>query len=289
MSDNDVLIVERSISALVKVLISEEKHTNKENEWIEGWYKGMLSLEEINSHLLSAKELSNYTNVLCMVCEVQFGDKDFDPSYYSVIFKSFFKRRGFASLVHYDRNQLIFIIMNKNHKDYRDRLERVLYDIKEHSIFSYATSYNFGFGKMMNSLELLHMSYNTAKETLYLQKKTLEKNKYFFEDFHIYRIINRLDKMGGLVEYIDEYLQPIIDFDKKNKTKLYETLEMLLKVNGSKKEAARQLYVVRQTLYYRIEQLKELLGSDFMNPEKRIAIEVALYGHKLLKNNKRRE
>ena len=39
--------------------------------------------------------------------------------------------------------------------------------------------------------------------------------------------------------------------------------------NGSKKETAEQLYVVRQTLYHRLEKLEELLGTDFMASPKR--------------------
>ncbi|MDF2937464.1 MAG: hypothetical protein K0Q90_2837, partial [Paenibacillaceae bacterium] len=42
------------------------------------------------------------------------------------------------------------------------------------------------------------------------------------------------------------------------------------------------LFIVRQSLYYRLEKLKELLGEDFMVPETRLAISVALRAYQML-------
>ncbi|MNP06542.1 hypothetical protein D3C76_985310 [compost metagenome] len=52
--------------------------------------------------------------------------------------------------------------------------------------------------------------------------------------------------------------------------------------DGSKQVAAQKLFIVRQSLYYRLEKLKELLGEDFMVPETRLAISVALRAHQML-------
>jgi PucR family transcriptional regulator, purine catabolism regulatory protein len=66
---------------------------------------------------------------------------------------------------------------------------------------------------------------------------------------------------------------------------LMETLKIYLACNGSKKETAKKLFVVRQTLYHRIQKLETLLGSDFMNPEKRLAIEFMIKAYEYLTPN----
>ena len=63
---------------------------------------------------------------------------------------------------------------------------------------------------------------------------------------------------------------------------LFETLCVYLECGGSKKETADRLFIVRQTLYHRIEKLELLLGEDFMAPSNRLALEVAIMASRLL-------
>jgi PucR family transcriptional regulator, purine catabolism regulatory protein len=73
-----------------------------------------------------------------------------------------------------------------------------------------------------------------------------------------------------------EYLQPVIHHDQTYNSKLLETLKVYLECNGSKQETANKLFIVRQTLYHRLQKLENLLGKDFMNHEKRVAFEFML-------------
>ena len=67
---------------------------------------------------------------------------------------------------------------------------------------------------------------------------------------------------------------------------LFETFRVYLACNGSKKDTADQLFIVRQTLYHRLEKLESLLGEDFMAPSNRLALEVAIMAYQLLKDSK---
>jgi purine catabolism regulator len=59
-----------------------------------------------------------------------------------------------------------------------------------------------------------------------------------------------------------------------------------LACNGSKQETAKQLYIVRQTLYHRLEKIEEILGHDFMNHEKRLVIEIMIMSYDFLLSSK---
>jgi purine catabolism regulator len=99
---------------------------------------------------------------------------------------------------------------------------------------------------------------------------------YFYEDLHLYRLISLMSKHVNLKELAAEYLQPVIQYDQKYNGKLLETLKTYLECNGSKQEAASKLFIVRQTLYHRLQKLENILGEDFMDHEKRVAIEFML-------------
>jgi purine catabolism regulator len=67
-----------------------------------------------------------------------------------------------------------------------------------------------------------------------------------------------------------------LQYDQKYNGKLLETLKTYLECNGSKQETSNRLYIVRQTLYHRLQKIENLLGEDFMKHEKRVAIEFML-------------
>jgi purine catabolism regulator len=85
-----------------------------------------------------------------------------------------------------------------------------------------------------------------------------------------------MSKHVNLQEYAAEYLQPVIQYDQKYNGKLLETLKAYLECNGSKQETSNKLFIVRQTLYHRLQKLENILGEDFMEHEKRVAIEFML-------------
>jgi purine catabolism regulator len=84
--------------------------------------------------------------------------------------------------------------------------------------------------------------------------------------------------------FINDYLGKVIQYDKDHGQQLLETLKIYLMNNSSKQKTAKELYIHRQTLYYRLEKLGELLG-DLTNPERRICIEIALRAYELNRMN----
>ena len=119
-----------------------------------------------------------------------------------------------------------------------------------------------------------------AQTVLDIQEKTGGKKEQLYDDLHIFRIIAALDPDKDLKTFVMDYLKPVMDYDRQRNGELMQTLQTYLACNGSKQETAEKLFVVRQTLYHRLQKLEELLGQDFMSPEKRLAIEFALHAYR---------
>lgn len=289
LTEFDSLVLDRTATALaqeqLRILYVEEKRKYQENEWVENWLNGKYHKDEIEQRLFSLEPSLKPNG--CVVClyKVDFSKQEPDYTYLSMIFRSIFEQQGFFLLTFYKWDQIVFTLVNKREKtNWKQRLMGALGQIQKTDLMgrpAKATTY-FGIGKLFDELYNLHESYQRAQETMQIQKKTGGMDKPFYEELHVYRLILQLNELGMLEEFVLDYLKPVLEFDNKHSSQMFETLKVFLAVQGSKKEASERLFIVRQTLYHRIEKLKELLGEDFMHPEKRLAIEFAIYANQYL-------
>jgi PucR family transcriptional regulator, purine catabolism regulatory protein len=178
------------------------------------------------------------------------------------------------------RNEITFSLgNNRTKKNIKERIKTGIESIIDSEFIRKQSSAKIliAAGYFIGNLHDVHKSYLTAKEAQrILQKMNNKATYYFYEDLHLYRLISHMSKHINLQEFAAEYLQPVIQYDQKYKCKLLETLKVYLECNGSKQEAASKLFIVRQTLYHRLQKLEDILGKDFMEHEKRVAIEFML-------------
>jgi purine catabolism regulator len=283
------LVLDRSATALaqhhLRELYVEEKGRAEEIEWIQGWLDGEYDEEEILQYIFDHDPHIKPNG--CAVCffKINHLNRDYlysELTYLKGIFRSVFKRQGFYLLPIIKRNRAIFILVNiRDNTNWKGRIKQGI-DLFKNTDYAKKlklTSVSYGVGKFTTRLSELNKSYQTAKEVIKIREKlgiNKEGTSYFYNDLHIYRLISIIHKHSDLKEFVFEYLQPVISYDQKTNGKLMNTLKTYLACNGSKKETARELFIVRQSLYARIKKLNELLGEDFMESEKRRAIEFAL-------------
>lgn len=82
---------------------------------------------------------------------------------------------------------------------------------------------------------------------------------------------------------IMELLHPGIDilksYDEANSTSLYPTLRCFLKNQCSRNQTARELFIHRNTLMYRLERIQKLTAIDFENEEERAYLYLTIRLH----------
>ncbi|PLR80427.1 PucR family transcriptional regulator [Bacillus sp. V33-4] len=286
INEFDLLILDRTSTALAQHLLRdlfvEEKKRVEEFEWLHGWLAGEHPNESITEYLVEhgIKNAANDAVVLIAKLTVLKEKPSQDITYLKLLFRSVFEQHGCAVFSVEKRNEIIFILLNNRTK--RNLKERITNAIKSLEDSEFMRKQNsgkifIGAGKFIDNLNDLHKSYYTAKETLNIQHKlTMGKIYHFYEDLHLYRLIALMNKHIDLQELVMEYLLPVIEYDQKYNGKLLETLTAYLQCNGSKQETSKQLFIVRQTLYHRLQKIENLLGEDFMDHEKRVAIEFML-------------
>ncbi|MGI6126988.1 MAG: PucR family transcriptional regulator [Planifilum sp.] len=106
-----------------------------------------------------------------------------------------------------------------------------------------------------------------------------------YDDLHAWQLFLQVDP-EVLSAYVENQIGALLDYDRQNGTELVRTLEAYFATGQSKQRTAKALYIHRQTLYYRLEQISTLLGNNWDTPERRMALDIALATHRFLSMKK---
>lgn len=85
-----------------------------------------------------------------------------------------------------------------------------------------------------------------------------------------------LRETSVLRRFVGSRLDPLIDHDARQRSELVATLEAYYANGARKADAARDLHLVRQSLYKRLAKIAELLDADIDDEETRLALQLAL-------------
>lgn len=297
LTEFDQLILDRTATALAQLILRdlyvEEKSRAEEVEWLSRWLEGDQTEDDIHEYLAYQSSTIKPKGANVCICRLENFQNlsNIDLTYLKLFYKSIFEQQGFTLFAIERKNSIIFIILNeRNVSSWKKRMKEAIQRLKNSnpSMIDQHPMPFIGIGKYVTDLVNINRSYETALETIRIQERLSNSSDfYFYDDLHIYRLISLINRHLDLNEIVLEYLEPIIDYDKKYNGKLMQTLKTYLACNGSKQETAKRLFIVRQTLYHRIQKLEKLLGKDFMNPEKRIAIEVMILSYEFLQSSKK--
>lgn len=66
-------------------------------------------------------------------------------------------------------------------------------------------------------------------------------------------------------------------YDDKNKTDLYHTVKVYLELERSILQTAKELYIHRSTLFYRLDRIRKIAGIDFEDSRERLILRLSFY------------
>ncbi|ATW27987.1 PucR family transcriptional regulator [Candidatus Formimonas warabiya] len=267
---------------MMRELYIQEKGHQEENIWLEKWLNGKLAEGEVYKQLKALDTRSKISGYA--VCLFEFSAMTEDSRFLkelilavSMVSRSAFEHHGFYFLNSVGDSRLTCILLDKNMpRTWQSRVKQAVGRIKE-SIGSFAQKSQImtGIGKPVNQPSELKESLVTAQEAVAVQKR-FKIDEPVYELLHIYRVVSRLDQAINLTGYIADYLGPIIEHDAEHQGELIKTLKTFYSYNCSSQKTAKSLHITRQTLYFRLQKIKDILGDDFVSREKRLAIELAI-------------
>lgn len=131
-----------------------------------------------------------------------------------------------------------------------------------------------GVSDQVTDISNLRISFRRAKAAVTMAENA-DDNIQFFDKMGLYRLLYMVDDPLLLTSLSDHLLQPLLEYDAQHGGGYLETLESYLKNSGSIKAMADELFIHRNTILYRMTNIKKLLGSTLEDSRDRMMFAIA--------------
>lgn len=140
-------------------------------------------------------------------------------------------------------------------------------------------SFVIGVGSMLAGIRNLHLSYERARAAVRIAEKhadicapSTDTAPYLvrFDSCGILRIISMVSDRKLLKEFEYQYLGKLEAYDKAHETDYVETLENYLRYDGSIQKVAQVMYIHRNTISYRMNHIREIMGRPLYTVEEKL-------------------
>jgi hypothetical protein len=131
-----------------------------------------------------------------------------------------------------------------------------------------------GVSSILTDVTNLHICYKRARSAMDMAFRT-HQGLLYFDNMGMYRLLSSVPDQRLLSEMGPELLKPILNYDHKHNTNYVETLESYLKHNGSIQAVAEEMFTHRNTIIYRVNNIKKLLDCTLDTAEERMRYQIA--------------
>lgn len=170
--------------------------------------------------------------------------------------------------------------------EHTDDVRKLAEDLKEHARYLLPMNKEklyIGIGKLTRSIRCIYKSYKQAAAIIGLQmKKTIPANRVFFTDMGPYRLLLGIEDDEIKQEYYDEVLGPLQKHDTEKGSDLTEVLRTYLMNDGSITKTAERMFVHRNTVNYKLNQVSKILDINLGSLETRVQLLLAFWLHEML-------
>jgi hypothetical protein len=97
-----------------------------------------------------------------------------------------------------------------------------------------------------------------------------------YADLGVYALLHAGGGRDSFLGFAEAQLAPLQAYDRKHKTDLLKTLRLYFDIGENVKEAAERLSVHRHTIFYRLNQISQILKVDLHAPKDQLSLRAAL-------------
>jgi purine catabolism regulator len=144
---------------------------------------------------------------------------------------------------------------------------------------------SMGVSPTVFALDDFRIAYECARQSLHIgsaQEAGETGRVTHYEDLGLFRVVSVAENPAGVERFCLDAIGPLVAYDRENDTNLTVTLRTFLEHNQNSAKTAKLLFIHYNTLRYRIDRAKEILGDFLENPQQRLEIELALQLYPLI-------
>ncbi len=197
------------------------------------------------------------------------------------VIESLFPNKGKDFVVVIDNDTVVLVKEVKNKDDYKEvyKIARIIIDTLNAELMVKAC---IGIGTIIGNLKDITKSYKEAQMSMIIGSIFgEEKNVYDYNNLGIGRLVYHIPTSLCQL-FLDEVFKDNSADSLDNETML--TIQKFFENNLNVSETARQLYIHRNTLVYRLEKIKRLTGLELTSFDDAVIFKVAILVKKYLAN-----
>lgn len=147
-------------------------------------------------------------------------------------------------------------------------------------------SLSMGISPVVHELDDFRLAYECARQSLEIGSSLKDENASHvthYEDLGLFRIVSIAESRTSLERFCHDAIGPLLAYDRENDSRLALTLRIFLEQNQNSARTAKLLFIHYNTLRYRLDRIREILGDVLENPQQRLEIELALQLYPFIK------
>ena len=134
-----------------------------------------------------------------------------------------------------------------------------------------------GIGTMAEKLSDIYQSYSHADSAYQLTKTAISTNLLWYDGLGAYKLLSNLKEPELAEDFVQEILGALIQYDQENDTEYVDILQKFFENECSILHASKALYCHKNTLTYKLNKIREILGYDILLNENRMKILLAYH------------
>lgn len=131
-----------------------------------------------------------------------------------------------------------------------------------------------GIGSAVTDVSNLSVSYRRAKAAAQMAVAT-KTGLLEFEKMGLYRLLYSCEDAALLGQMKREALSVLEEHDRRRGSNYVETLRCYLELDGSIQAMAKAMFTHKNTVIYRVNNIKKLLNSELATPKERLPYQIA--------------
>lgn len=168
---------------------------------------------------------------------------------------------------------LVLILNNRKDRTYAELPELIL---QSFSHFTKEKRFYLGIGPSVFHIENLATSYKRARTAMKMSLGT-GRELIRFEEMGFFKLLFSVEDTDILANYAGEVLGTLEEYDKIHNSDYVDTLRSYIRNDRSLLRVSEDTFTHRNTVNYRIQNIKKITGCELKNTEELFPYQVAFY------------
>lgn len=179
-------------------------------------------------------------------------------------------------------DRIVFIVGLQMNLKEKAKFQQVLENLQKELKARTGVAVTIGVGRYQEDIMHISSSFQEAQKAVAIARMLHFKNKIsLYEELGIFKLLDQIKDSPEALEMEEAYIGTLMEYDRKNNTELWKTVQTLIACGWSLKRTSEKLFIHYNSMKYRYQKICEVLGEDLRQQDKRLNMQIAVKLHEI--------